>query len=59
MTVCMFELCYLEYSCSKSECFHIAVVFFPNFLQLFQVLLLKNSKVEYICIRNTYRNNTS
>lgn len=59
MTLCMFELCYLEYSCSTSELFYITVVFFPNFLQLFQVFLSKNSKVEYICIRNTYRNNTS
>jgi len=44
----MFELCYLDYSCSKSEFFYIVVVFFTNFLQLFQVLLLKNSKVEYM-----------
>lgn len=55
----MFQVCYLEYSCSKSQFFYITVVFFSNFLQLFQVLLLKHSKVEYIHIRNAHRSNTS
>lgn len=49
MSTHMSELCYLQYSCSNSEFFYITVVFFPNFLQLFQILLLKNSRVEYLC----------